>query len=148
MNIQTNFYRDYSFGANVGLRYPFSPHIKFFSLISAGYRQYEYPSKDFFHRDIHVSAGTYLRNIELTLKTGYQMLNDNHNWGISLEIQRMIVYSRLLVGVSTGYYFDYLNFSAYFQGIIHRNISFRLGYDRIEKYNFYNFGLNYMWKKK
>jgi hypothetical protein len=148
MNVQTNFDKDYSFGANVGLRYPFVPHIRLFSMISAGYSQYDYPSKDFFHRDIHASVRTYLRNTELTLKTGYQKLNDYHNWGALVGLQKMIIYRRLLVGLSTGYYFDYLTFSTYFQGIIHKNISFRLGYDRMDKYNFCNFGLNFIWNRK
>ena len=143
MNVQTNFSKDYSFGANVGLKYPF----RFLSIISAGYSQYDYQSEDFFYRDIHISAGKYLRNTELTLKTGYQVLNDYHNWGVALGLQKNVVYSKLLVGFSAGYYFDYLNFSAYLQGIINKNFSYRLGYDRVDKYNFCNFGLNYIWNK-
>ena len=56
VNVQTNFHKDYSFGANLGWKYPFTPRIRRLSLLSAGYQEYRYPSKDFFHRGLF-SAG-------------------------------------------------------------------------------------------
>ena len=142
MNIQTDFHKDYSFGVNVGWRYPFQ-HTRPFSMISAGYSQHDYPSKDFIHRDVHVSAATILNNTTLTVKTGYQTLNDYHNWGASTGVQIALKYS-ISVGLSAGYYFDYLTCSAYLHGRFHKNISYRLAYDRIDNCNFLNIGLNYL----
>jgi hypothetical protein len=142
MNVHTNFYGDYSFGAHAGWQYP----LRHISLITAGYQQYQYHSKSFFHRDIHISAATILKNSELTLKAGYQTLNDYRNMGISAGLQKTVI-PILSIGFSAGYYFDYLTFSAYSQGIINRNIRFRLGYDRIDRYDFINLGLNFNWRR-
>ena len=145
INAQTNFYKDYSFGANLAWKNfrigRWSP--------SMGYEQYDYSSKDFFHRDIHVSATTYRSRIRtsLILKTGFQTLNDANNWGACMGLQKWLVYDRLYSGILVGYYFDYLIFSIYFQGLIKEKISYRLSYDRIDNYNLFNIGLNLLFNR-
>ena len=139
-NVQTNFQRDYAFGANVGWVYPFR-HLLF---VSAGYRQYQYPSKAFSHRDVHVSAARYFKNILLEVQTGYQTLNDSHHWGASAALQKQVVKYRVLVGVSVGYYFDYPTCSVFVQGRLPKYISYRLTYDRIDTFNFFTVGFNYI----
>ena len=143
MSVQTNFDKDYSLGANLGWKYP----VRHLSLLSIGYQQYHQPSKDFSHHDVHVSAETFLKNTALTLKTGYQNLNDYHNWGASVGLSNSIVYSKLSIGLSAGYYFDYFTCSACLQGRFRKNISYRLAYDRIDACNFLNIGLNYIFNK-
>jgi hypothetical protein len=144
MNYQSNFVKDYSLGANVGWNYPNILHIRRLSLLSIGYQLYRNPSIDFHHQDFHVSAAMILKNTKLSLETGYQIINDYNNWGASVVLQKPLVYERLLVGLSAGYYFDYFTYSLYFQGLfISKNLSFRLAYDRIDTYNFLNIGLNY-----
>ena len=139
-NVQTNFQRDYVFGANVGWVYP----LRNLLFVSAGYRQYQYPSKSFSHRDVHVSAARYFKNILLEVQTGYQTLNDSHHWGASAVLQKQVVNYRLLVGVSAGYYFDYPTCSVFVQGRLPKYISYRLTYDRIDNCNFFNVGLNFL----
>ena len=79
-----------------------------------------------------------------SFNTGYQTLNNNNNWGASVGLQHAIIYSKLLAGFSTGYYFDYYTCSVYFQGLFTSNkISYRLAYDRIDTYNFFTVGLNF-----
>ena len=92
-NVQTNFQRNYAFGANVGWFYSLRHHL----FVSAGYRQYQYPSKAFSHRDVHVSAARYFKNILLEVQTGYQTLNDSHHWGASAVLQKQVVKYRLQV---------------------------------------------------
>ena len=145
INAQSNFHKDYSFGAS--LAYPFH-RLRIAS--SIGYEQYCYLSKDFFHRDVHLSATTYMKLIDtsLILKTGYQALNNANNWGVCIGLRKGLIYSKLYSGISVGYYFDYLSYSIYFQGlIINKNISYRLTYDKIDNYNFLNIGLNLLFNR-
>ena len=152
MNVQSNFDRDYSFGANLGWQYPFYPKIKHLGLLSTGYHQYYYPHNDFIHRDIHVTIigrkvlSNSLSNSSFMLKTGWQTLNDYHNWGATAGIYYELTY-KFSFGLSAGYYFNYLTYSAYFHGSIRRNISLRLSYERIDTYNFFNIGLNFSFYK-
>ena len=140
MNVQTNFNKDYLLGVNLGWKYPF----RRLSLLSIGYQHYHQPSKDFFHHDVHISAETFLKNTALMVRIGYQTLNDHNNWGASVRFQNSIVYSKLLVGLSAGYYFNYFTYSLYFQGLFtSKNISFRLAYDKMDTYAFFNIGLSY-----
>jgi len=145
INAQTNFYKDYSFGAN--LRW------KNFQIgrwaPSIGYEQYDYSSKDFFHRDIYVAASTYKRRIRTSfiLQTGFQTLNGTNNWGACMGLQKWLTYDRLYSGISVGYYFDYLIFSIYFQGLLKEKVSYRLSYNRIDNYNFFNIGLNLLFNR-
>ena len=143
MNVQTDFNKNYMFSANIGwMIYEFPRRC----LLSAGFNQFDYSLKDFFHRDIYVSA-MFLKNAALTIKTGYQTQNDHNNLGVSMGFQRPIVYGRSLVGLSAGYYFDYFIYSLHFQGLIRYGISFRLAYDRIDNYDFFNVGLNYFFPR-
>lgn len=149
INVQTDFHKDYSFGVNLdwtGLG---------FMGISAGYSQYHYPSKDFFHRDDYISVWSVFFHTRFILNLGYQTLNDFNNWGASLGARKILLYNHnsyagLYAGLSAGYYFDYFTYSLYLQGkgYIHENISFRLAYDRIDNHDFFNIGLSFMWRYK
>jgi len=144
MNLQTNFHQDYSFGLHFKWRYPFAPqHFRPFSMFSAGYSQSHYPSKDFTHRDVYVSASTVLDYTALTVSTGYQTLNDFRNWGVSAGF-----YTRfkipVSIGLTTGYYVDYLTYSIFLHGRLYRNIHYRLTYDRIDTFNFFSVGFNFI----
>jgi len=143
MNVQTDFNKNNMFSANIGWMHYGLPLR---CLFSAGFNQFDYPSKDLFHRDIYVSA-MFLKDAALTVKTGYQTQNDHNNWGVSVGFQKPIVCEKLLVGLSAGYYFDYLTYSLYFQELIKYTISFRLAYDRIDNYDFFNIGLNYFFPR-
>ena len=145
VNAQTNFRRDYSFAAHLAwlnMPYPLNQWI----IPSIGYEQLNYPSKDFFHRDIHLSVTTNAKLIRgaLVLKTGYQKLDDSNNWGASIGLRKNII-SRLYSGISFGYYFDYQTYSLYLQGCGKR-ISYRLAYDRIGEYDFFNLRLNLLFR--
>lgn len=148
INVHTNFHKDYSFGANLGWRYPFTSRIRRLSLLSAGYQEHRYPSKNFIHRTVHISAETFLKSTEIKVNTGYQTLNDYNNWGASVGLEKSIIYSKLLAGISAGYYFNYCTYSLYFQGFFtSKNVSFRLAYDRIDTFDFFIIGLNYFISK-
>jgi hypothetical protein len=164
MNVQTDFHRDYMFDASIGwLMYPYNmqyfsnryfsnrKYIRYPVLLSAGYRQYYYPSQNFIHRDIYLFATTVLKNyIELTVKTGYQTLNDCRNWGATAGFQKAFTTGNwhpngLSIGVSSGYYFDYYTFSLSMQILyLTKCTSLKLSFDRIDTYSFFNIGLNYL----
>jgi len=146
MKVQTDFDKNNMFGANIGwMIYQLKPLIR--CLVSAEYNQYHYSARDFLYRDINVFATFLKENSALTVKTGYQTLNDYNNWGVSLGLQKPIVSEKLSVGLLAGYYFDYLSYSLYFQGLIRYRVSIRLAYDRIYTYDFLNFGLNYFFPR-
>ncbi|MEK8181249.1 hypothetical protein WMW71_12955 [Flavobacterium buctense] len=138
----TNFERNHSIETDFGWKYP----IKHISAISIGFYQYDYWQRHFFHRDLNLSAETYIRKLDvsLKLKIAYQTLNDYENLGTDLEIRKVILYQKLYSGLAVGYYFDYFKYSAYIHGFVYRNkIGLRLSYEKIDTYDFLNVGLNY-----
>jgi hypothetical protein len=143
MYAQTNFYRDYSFGAEVAWK---DLLINFRIFVpSIGYEQSRHLSDNFFFRDVHLSAATPLTRTvgkasSLIVKAGYQNLNDAHNFGASVGFWTQLKPGKLYMGMSVGYYFDYLTFSAYVHGRVKR-IDYKLSYDRIDNYNFLNAGI-------
>ena len=162
MNYKTNFHNDYMFGASIG-RLMYHKYMERFhkkqlngslfltpKMISAGYHQYHYPSKGLIHKDTHISIMVLFKHFnDLTIKTGYQILNDYHNWGVSAGYQQTFS-SRypngISVGLSAGYYFDYYTYSIFLQGLLYewkKQCSFKLSFDRIDTYNFFNIGLSY-----
>jgi len=160
MNFQSNFQRDYMFSSSIGwLMYPYdwrfnrnhrsTSLMHFPTLVSAGYRQYFYPSKDFMHRDMYMSATGLHKYIELTLKMGYQTLNDYHNWGVSAGIQRAFPLrdwypNGVSIGLTAGYYSDYYTYSLSLQGLmLRKRIIFKMALEKIDTHNFFNIGLNY-----
>ena len=157
INAQTNFDNDYSFGVNLALPNIEPPHIFgqwLFITPSIGYKQYSFSSQNFFHRDIYVSTATLIQrwNMELTLKLGYQTLNnDFNNFGGTFGFQREFWCSRKIFGqygASIGYYFDYLTYSAYLQGHIARGVFYRLTYNKIDNHDFFNIGLSYIFNRR
>jgi hypothetical protein len=139
---QTDFKKDYSFGANLSWKYP----CKYLVLTTIEYIQSNYEIKDLFHRDINLSAMTWIKFLQsgLTLKIGHQTVNSNRNFGVNLGLQKVLIYKLIYSGFSVGYYGDYFAYSIYAQGFVYKhNLGLRVGYDRIDKYDFLNLGLNF-----
>ena len=169
MNFQTNFGRDYMFDVKTGWmmyrwvipgyyfprkEYRYQSHIKHSTFISAGYLHYYYPSMDFIYRDFHVSALMFLKyQTALNVKTGYQTLNNSHNWGVAAEFQKTFGFLKpgLSVGISAGYYFDYFTYSINLQGIYFSDkrvrVGMKLAFEKIDRYDFLNVGLNYFFHR-
>lgn len=146
INGKTDFDKGYSYGANWAWKYP----NRYLSLISIGFLQCNYPGKGFFYRDMNIAAKYYLRFMDtnLFLKAGHQTLNDSKNLGASLDLQKVLSYSRLYSGLSVGYYFDYFTYAAYLQGFVYKKIiGLRLDYERIDNYNFFNLGLSFTFNR-
>jgi len=153
VNAQTNFLGDYSFGINLKLSGKFVSSFTDFSkwrwiVPSVGFKQYNLLSQDFFHRDIYLSVNYTGWRTALTLKTGYQTLNDFSNWGATVGFQGTLSNFNTYFGASVGYYFDYFTYSAYIHGRINRNIYYRLTYDRIDNHDFLNVGLSYLFNRR
>ncbi|MCL2328497.1 MAG: carboxypeptidase-like regulatory domain-containing protein [Bacteroidetes bacterium] len=155
INAQTNFQKDYSFGANI--RYRDISIRRLHRPISVGYQQYDYISNDFFHQDIYLS--TYLVGFwrwgVFSIKAGYQRLNDFKNAGASIILGQWIydnyrggISNGLRAEISAGYYFDYFTFSANLYGVVFKNYYYRLSYDRIDKHDFFTVGVNYFFRRK
>lgn len=144
LSAQTNFKEDYSLGANLGWQYP----IRHLSQVSTEFRQFDYWQSEFFCRDINLSTKTHWKSLGIILKIGHQKLNDQSNIGPTIELQRDIIYNKLYSGVSVGYYSDYCNYSAFLQGFIYKNIiSLRFVYERIDRYDLLNLGVNFTFKR-
>jgi len=148
---QTNFNTDYLFGT--GLEWLDAPYkFKLPITPTIGFKQYNYSSEDFFHRDVYLSLRLPIRhtNSSLIFKTGYQTLNDYNNMGTDIGFQGFLNYQRQYFchyGIFVGYYFDYLTYSAYIQrrlpNFFGGFLTYRLAYERLDKHNMLNLGLIY-----
>jgi hypothetical protein len=138
---QTDFASDYSYGAKIGWTYP---PIRYISRFSMEYTSRNYKSNDLFLNDLNLSTNLgYFRNTLIIFKLGYQKLQDNDNFGITLGVEQGM--KNFYFGISSGYYFDYFHYKAYLHyGIYHNGLySLRTTYERIDKFNFLTLGLNY-----
>ena len=143
----TDFQNDYSFGASVAYQYP----IRYISLVSFDYKNFDYSSIDFLHQDFNIAALKGIRyiNAGFRLGFGYQKLNDFQNIGVNTGLQKVLIYRRLFTDISCGYYGDYWTWSAKLQGFIYKDlISVGIKYDRIDTYDFLNLGLNFTFERE
>jgi len=137
----TDFNKSYSYSGEIGLSHT---HIRYVIRFSLGYSVLNFETKDLFHKDLFISTKIgYLKNTVLLFKTGYQELQGEKNFGINLGFEQ--VARNIYFGYYSGYYFDYFIHSIYFQFCIPGNslLSFRTVYNRLDKFNILNFGINY-----
>lgn len=141
----TDFNKDYSYGINLGWKYP-----RYLSLIALGFYEYDYSQRDFQYRDIYLTTETFIKNTDFVvmLKLAHQNLNDNKNLGADIGLSNVVVYRKLYAGISTGYYFDYFTYSGFLRGFLFKDIiGVQLDYKRIDKYDFLNLGLSFTFKR-
>lgn len=142
----SDFQNDYSFGTSVAYQYP----IKYISLISFDYKNFDYSSIDFQHQDYNISAKAGIKyiNAGFRLGFGYQTLNDFQNFGVNTGLQKVLIYRRLYSEILCGYYTHYWTWSVKLQGFIYKDlISVAIKYDRIDIYDFLNLGINFTFKR-
>jgi hypothetical protein len=137
----TDFNRDYSYGINIGWKYP-----RYLSLIAIGFSDYDYSLSNFQFQELNISAETNLKNTDFVVKLelAYHVLNNRENFGAELGLSNVFIYRRLYAGLSSGYYFDYFTYSGFIKSFVYKNtIGIALKYDRIDKYDFLQLGLSY-----
>lgn len=140
-----DFNQDYSYGINVGWKYP-----RYLSLIALGFFDYDYSLSNFQFQNLNISAETYINNTDFVVKLelAYHDLNSNKNVGAELGLSNVFIYRKLYAGLSTGYYFDYFTYSGFIKIFVYKNtISSTLKYDRIYEYDFLKLGLSYTFKR-
>ena len=145
LNCKTNFNRDFSYGVNVGWKYP-----RYLSLIAIEFLDYNYLERNFEYKDLNIYAETWLKNTDFVamLKFGLKNLNNNTNFGADIGLKKVLIPYRLYCGISGGYYFDYYTYAGFLQGFIYKNIvSMNLDYNRIKKFDFINLGLRITLKR-
>lgn len=140
---QTDFENDYSIGGQVSWNYPFKAKI---SILSINFDQTRISEKDFLQRNIGLSTRYYLRfsgNLSLLAKLSHQRLNERNNLGFGLGIQNG--HRGIYYGGRADYFQDYFNYSVFLQSFLLKSkLSLRLAYDRIDNFDFFNVGLNYV----
>ncbi len=136
----TNFDKNYSYGAKLStdiIRY-FVPTMEF--------TKYNYISNNFDFTEVNISAGRYLRFIDIYtyLKVGYNNLNTDESFGVGLGLRNSHRNPHLYYGFFAGYWSEYFTYNIYFQSFIYKKrLGVRLSYDRIDKYDFLSLGLHY-----
>lgn len=146
LNVASDFYKDYSFGLDFAWKYPFNKPI----LITTEYGQTSFAFKDLFYRNIGLYGliGSKILRSGIICKISYHQLNDKKNIGATLGIEKGLIYRRLYMGISAGYFFDYFNYNLYLQGFVYKDkISLRADYQRLENYDFFKIGLNYTFRR-
>jgi hypothetical protein len=140
---QTDFKNDYSIGGEISWNYPFKAKL---SILSLNFNQSRLTDNGFFQRNIGLSSRYYLRftpNLHLLAKFSHQRLNEQNNVGFGLGIQNE--HQKIYYGIRVDYFRDYYNYSAFLQSFLFKSkLSLRLAYDRIDNYDFFNIGLNYV----
>ena len=143
LNGQTDFKNNYSVGSELSWNYPFKAKL---SILSLNFNQTKITENDFFQRNIGLSTRYYLRftpDLSLLAKFSHQRLNEQNNIGFGLGLQNR--HRNIYYGIRADYFKDYYNYSAFLQTLIFKSkISIRIVYDRIDKFDFINFGLNYV----
>ena len=115
-------------------------------MISAGFSEYDYSLSNFRFQELNISAETYIKNTDFVVKLelAYHELNADRNIGVAIGLSNVFIYRKLYAGLSTGYYFDYYTYSGFLKSFVYKSIiGIALKYDRIDKYDFLQFGLSY-----
>jgi hypothetical protein len=145
LNGKTNFDKDYSYGINVGWKYP-----RYLSLIAIEFLDYSYSERNFQYKDLNVYAETWIKNTDFVvmLKLGCKNLNENTNFGADVGLRNVLIPHSLYCGISGGYYLDYFTYAGFMQGFIYKNIlSMNLDYNRIDNFDSINLGLRITLKR-
>ena len=142
INAQSDFVLDYSFGANFGWNFK---RIFF----TTEYLQNDFPSQGLFYRNIGLSVMTsekiFIRRY--IFKLSYQVINGSKNLGATIGLEKTLFYRRLYTGLSLGYYIDYFKYNFHIQGFIYKKLGLRIDYERMDNYDFLNFGLFITFKR-
>ncbi len=159
INAQTDFKNDYSLKFEFGLNDPFS-YSRFlpFNHLFLEYIQRDLKLNDFFQRDFNIKSriGFNLFNFysSLLVDFGHQTLRNNKNFGVSVGWQKSHkIYSNsssssFYYGFLIGNYKEYNNYSIFLHSFLFKNkMSFRLSYDKINRTDFLNIGLNLVFYK-
>ena len=143
INGQTDFKNDYSIGGEISWNYPFKAKV---SILSLNFNQRLLSEKDLFLRNIGLSSRYYLRftsNLSILGKISHQTLNEQNNLGFGLGVENGHV--GIYYGLRVDYFKEYYNYSAYVQSFLFKEkLSLRIAYERIDEYDFFNIGLNYI----
>ncbi len=140
---QTDFNNDYSIGGEISWNYPSKAKL---SILSLTFNQTRIVNNGFFQRNIGLATRYYLRftpNLHVLAKLTHQRLNKQNNLGFGLGLQNE--HRKIYYGIRADYLKDYYNYSAFLQGLLFNSkFSLRLAYDRIDNFDFFNIGLNYV----
>ncbi|MFY8188167.1 MAG: hypothetical protein ACOVLC_09430 [Flavobacterium sp.] len=140
---QTDFNDNYSIDSEVSWNYPFKGKL---SILSLNFNQSQFNDNQFFQRNIGLSSRYYLRftsNLTVIAKLSHQRVNEQNNLGLGLGLQNG--HQGIYYGIRVDYFDKYYNYSAYLQSLIFKSkLSIRLTHDRIDKYDYFNIGLNYV----
>ncbi len=140
---QTDFSENYSIGGEVSWNYPFKAKLSIFTL---NFNQIRIVDNGFFNRNVGLATRYYLRftpNVHILAKLSHQRLNQQNNVGFGLGLQNE--HRKIYYGFRTDYFKDYFNYSVFLQGFLLKSkLSLRLTYDRIDNFDFFNVGLNYV----
>ena len=140
----TNFEKDYSLSVKVARR----GLLRRFYMPTIEYEVAKYSSRDFDYKAINFSLGTWLGNVALLTKFGHQQLNNTDNIGGSIGLLNSHRNPDLYYGFTIGYWNDYLTYDVFFQSfLLNKKLSLGIHFERIEKFNFLNFELNYVFHK-
>lgn len=140
----TDFKEDFSFETKITYKYLHSLRIQ----PSIEYIYTDYESVNLKFSDLNISIGIWLKRIQSNLKIqfGYQALKGMNNVGAELGLEKRL--QKVYGGIMIGYYFDYFTYNAYLQSFIYKNqLSIKANYERIDKYDFLNIGLNYTFER-
>jgi hypothetical protein len=138
----TDFKDNYAIGVDVGVKLP----EWYISVVGMEFKQVENLSKKYFIRELNISSEANLDRYGLAfkIKAAYQTLNEYNNFGVGLEIRKVLWYSKIYGGISSDYFGRYFNYSGYVQGFVYKKkIGLRLKYERIKTFDFLHLGLNY-----
>lgn len=144
ISAQTDLKENYSIGAKLSLNYP----NRYLSIASVEFLQKHLVSENVFYRDINLSGSSYLRFVDLALlyKVGHQNIKSDNSLGLSLGLQKSHI--GIYYGFLVGYYSDYFNYSAFLQSFLfNEKISLRIAYDKVNSYDFLNFGISFIFIK-
>ncbi len=140
---QTDFENDYSIGSELSWNYPFRAKL---SILSLNFNQTRITKNEYFQRNIGLSTRYYLRftpSLHILAKFSHQRINEQNNVGFGLGLQNE--HRHIYYGIRADYFKEYYNYSAFLQSLIFKDkISVRLSYDRIDNYDFFNIGINYV----
>lgn len=140
---QTDFNNDYLIAGEISWNYPFRAKL---SILSLNFDQTRITDDGLFQRNLGLSTRYYLRftpNLHILAKFSHQRLNRQNNIGFGLGLQNE--HRKLYYGIRADYFKDYYNYSAFLQSFLFNSkFSLRLAYDRIDNFDFFNIGLNYV----
>ncbi len=137
---QSDFTGSYAYGLEAGTTY-----LNPVGRTTIQYSKLHYEDARLFLSDLNLTSRiTYLRNLGLIFRLGYQKLNNQKNPGFGAGLERSIKGSH--INTSSRYYFDYFHHQVSVQLRLSKQklFTFRITYDRIDSHNLLTFGINYV----